>query len=154
MNGGLKNWETHPRTALAKVLLLDQFTRNVYRKTGKAFEGDVEALRIAKMALNRWPEYYHPIEKMFLILPFMHAEMFREQDLSVKYMIEITEEARMNEHMDDDVIAFLEKAIPFAEKHKEIIQRYGRFPTRNQSLGRENSPEEERFLEEADGWGQ
>jgi len=86
---------------LFQVILLDQFTRNVYRGDAKAFSGDKEARRVAKMCLNRWPEYYSPCEKMFLTLPFSHSELIGDQDLADKYSLEYVEEAKLNEDMDD-----------------------------------------------------
>ena len=154
VKGGLKNWESHPRTALAKVILLDQFTRNIYRGTKEAFDGDKEARRVAKMALNRWPEYYHPMEKMFLAMPFMHSELINDQDLCIRYFKEMIDEARMNEHVEEEIIEHLENGLKFAESHRDVIRDFRRFPSRNKALERENTPPEEEYLKTSGGWGQ
>jgi uncharacterized protein (DUF924 family) len=154
MGGGLTNWESHPRAALAKVILLDQFTRNIHRKKKKAFEGDSEARRLAKMALNRWPEYYNPIEKFFLLLPFMHSETIGDQDLCVRYYTDILREARMDENVSDEVIEFLESVQGFVDDHRNTIINFRRFPSRNAAMGRESTQEEVEYLKTHGGWGQ
>ncbi|WP_157017924.1 DUF924 family protein [Mesorhizobium xinjiangense] len=128
-----------PRSALAAILVLDQFTRNVYRGTAEAFSGDQSAIAICHIALERrYDEQLTPDERQFLYMPLQHSEILADQELSVKKYSDLGGE----------------EAIRYAVEHRDIIARFGRFPHRNRALGRTSTPEELEFLEDHDGFGQ
>ena len=127
------------RAALAAIILFDQFPRNMYRGTAKAFSTDDLALRIAREALEkRLDEGMPPEQKQFLYLPFQHSEVSADQEHSVMLY-----QALGNE-----------EGIRYAVDHRDIIQRFGRFPHRNKALGRASTPDETAFLEGHKGFGQ
>jgi uncharacterized protein (DUF924 family) len=128
--GGLAAWRNAPGSCLALVILLDQFPRNIFRGTARAFAADSLALDAARTMLERgWDRPLTDDERMFAYLPFEHSEALRDQDLSLKLF-----EGNPN--------------FEWARKHWEIIRRFGRFPHRNAALGRENTPEEAKFLKQ------
>lgn len=135
----LKESAQDPRSALAAAILFDQFPRNMFRGTAKAFSTDDLAVRIAREAVtNRFDEKLSPKERQFLYMPFMHSEVSADQEHAVMLF----------KTLDD------EEALRFAIEHRDIIQRFGRFPHRNFPLGRKSTPEELAFLEEHKGFGQ
>ena len=131
------NGSPKPRGALARILLLDQFTRNAFRDTPRAFAGDAEALATAietvDAGLDRTLDRY---ERSFLYLPFEHAEDLAMQERSLALFGELAR--------DTGDRASLE----WAEKHAVIVRRFGRYPHRNAILGRASTPEEIAFLEQ------
>jgi len=135
--GGLADWEAQAGSALALIILLDQFTRNIYRGTPKAFAGDERARAVAHKAIGRGLDIkVQPVMRQFFYLPFEHSELTTDQDLAVL------------------LFTALEKELPgydlllWAERHRDIIARFGRFPHRNAILGRDNTPEEIEFLKQ------
>ncbi|MBB3938003.1 DUF924 family protein [Aureimonas phyllosphaerae] len=130
--GDLDDWAEEPNGALALVILLDQFPRNMFRGRPEAFATDEKALRIAKAALARGDQWHVGEDiNQFFAMPLMHSENLADQDECVRWMKEIGEEN-----------------VPFAVEHRDIVARFGRFPHRNAVLGRETSPEETAFLDE------
>ncbi len=135
--GAYRDWVAAPQGALARVLLLDQFTRNMFRGTPKAFAGDPEALAMATAAVDAGRDReLDPWERWFLYLPFEHAEDVAAQARSIALCTRLRDDA--------DLGAPLE----WAEKHAAIVRRFGRYPHRNAILGRESTPEEIAFLRE------
>jgi uncharacterized protein (DUF924 family) len=129
--GDLNEWELTPEGALAVVLLLDQFPRNMFRGTRRAYQTDPVALLAADRALEKGFDRRVPPElAQFFYLPFAHSEELPDQDRSVA----------LNERLGD------EEAVRWARHHRDIVARFGRFPHRNGILGRETTPEEARFL--------
>ncbi len=140
LSSGLDGWDGLPRSALALVLLLDQFPRNAYRGTSLAFAGDARAQEITLLGLERgYQQYFTPLERLFFYLPLEHAENLALQDRSVELMRQLEAEAPE-----------LAKAqiADYAERHRAVIERFGRFPHRNEILGRDSTPEEVQFLAE------
>lgn len=134
--GGFADW-TASRAALARVLLLDQFTRNIFRDTPRAFAGDSLARETAEAAIARGDDLkMNPVERRFLYLPFSHAESLAAQQRSVALC------ARLRDETGDGDALF------WAEKHAAVIRRFGRYPHRNAILGRTSTPEEIAFLAE------
>ena len=132
--GDLNEWELTPEGALAIVLLLDQFPRNMFRGTRQVYKTDPVALMAADRAIERgFDTKVDPSFRRFFYLPFMHSESLRHQERSVT----------LNEALGED-------SIKWARHHHEIIARFGRFPHRNALLGRESTSEEEAFLKEND----
>ena len=132
--GGFAAW-SDPRGTLARVLLLDQFTRNSYRDTPRAFAGDAHALSLADQAVARGDDSgLIPVERWFLYMPFEHAESVEAQQRSVELFARLATETGMADPLE------------WAERHAVIIRRFGRFPHRNAILGRASTPEEIEFL--------
>jgi len=130
--GRLASWEDSPRACLALVIVLDQFPRNMFRGTARAFATDPQARAAARTILGRgWDEAMSQNERLFAYLPFEHSESLEDQDLSCTLMQDFDEELRR-----------------YAERHREIIRRFGRFPHRNGILGRENTAAETEFLKQ------
>jgi uncharacterized protein (DUF924 family) len=132
--GGFCEW-TAARQRLARVLLLDQFTRNIFRDTPRAFAGDALALRAATAAVaNGYDSTLAPVERRFLYMPFEHAEDAAAQQVSLELFTRLRDETGL-----DDPLAW-------AERHAAVIRRFGRYPHRNAILGRQSTPEEIEFL--------
>ena len=124
-----------PKTLLGAIVALDQFSRNMFRGSPDAFAADPLARELARLALDRgWDRGMSVTERQFLYLPFMHSEDVADQALCVKLCRELGEP----------------NTLAFAEKHAAQIERFGRFPQRNEALGRATTPEEAAFLEQPD----
>ena len=132
----LHAWRREPRGRLAEIIVLDQFSRNVFRGTPRAFAQDPMALALAQEAvaggvLDRLDT---PMQRAFLLMPFMHSESRR---------IHAWAETLFREHAPDN-------NFQYELRHKAIIDRFGRYPHRNAILGRTSTPEEKAFLEQPD----
>lgn len=149
MSGGLQEWQAQPESRLALVILLDQFTRNVFRGTGRAFDGDRCARRLVLQTLDCGEDQQLPlVGRVFLYMPLMHAEDAALQATCV---------ACFSRLVDDAPVALqprIQGNLDFARQHQDIISRFGRFPYRNAALGRESTPEEESFLNGGPRYGQ
>jgi uncharacterized protein (DUF924 family) len=133
--GDLNEWELSPDGALAVVLLLDQIPRNMFRGTREVYKADPVALMAADRAIEKgYDRQVDPALRRFFYLPFMHSEELREQQRSVA----------LNEGLGDPEI------LKWARHHHDIIARFGRFPHRNEILGRVSTPEEQAFLTESE----
>jgi prolyl oligopeptidase len=138
LRGELAGWAAQPGSALAQILLLDQFTRHVFRDTPRAFAGDARALRAASAMVGaRQDEALPPVWRSFVYLPFEHAEGLAMQDEAVRLFTRLAAGAPETAQMLD-----------FAHKHRVVVQRFGRFPHRNAILGRQSTAEEAAFLRE------
>ena len=128
--GAHDDWAATADGTLALLILLDQLSRNLYRGSAEAFAADAKALGIARAAVARgFDQALHPVQRMFLYLPYEHAEDLATQDESV----------RLFETMRD---ALGELTIDYAHRHRDVIRRFGRFPHRNAALGCASTPEE------------
>jgi uncharacterized protein (DUF924 family) len=146
--GEFDGWMSDPRGALALTLILDQFPRNLYRGTARAFEFDTRALEVALDAIGRgWDDALHPIEAIFFYLPMEHSERLDLQERSVAAFEAL--EARTS----DALRPLLEQCSGYARSHRDVIRRFGRFPHRNAMLGRESRPEELVYLAAGGGFG-
>jgi len=135
-------WEREPRSALALVLLFDQFPRFMYRGTPRAFMFDHRARRSMYQAVGLGLEkQLWPIEQAFLFMPLQHAEDAALQDESVERYRALVEQADPDQR--DPLRTFLRDA----EDHREVIRTFGRFPHRNAALERETTAAEQAFLE-------
>jgi uncharacterized protein (DUF924 family) len=135
--GELDTWSESADGALALVLVLDQFPRNVFRDDARAFATDAHARRIASNAIaHGFDRALTPLQRMFLYLPFEHSEDLADQERSVALF----------ESIDDASVR--DAVLEYAWKHRDIIRRFGRFPHRNRVLGRTSTPAEVAFLEE------
>ncbi len=141
--GTLDHWTGSPKGRLALILLLDQLPRVIHRGTPGAFAQDEKARHLANLGLESGADrLLRPIERVFFYLPFEHSEDRTDQELSLKLY-----EALAAEVPDEWKKAF-DSYVDFAVRHKEIIDRFGRFPHRNAVFGRESIPEEIEFLKE------
>ena len=130
-----KTWRRSARGCLAAVIVLDQFPRNMYRGASRAFAADGAALSLAKEALARGFDRDLSIdERKFLYMPFEHSENPAEQARSIELF------STLESELDLD----------YARRHKDIIDRFGRFPHRNAVLRRVSTPEEIEFIKEPD----
>lgn len=139
--GNLAHWAHQPRGRLALILLLDQFRRNIYRGTAKAFELDTVALKLCvEGAMEKIDRGLTPIERAFFYMPLQHAESRKVQKKSVDIYNRLATAVSATYRETFETIA------QFAELHADIIEQFGRFPHRNAILGRENTPEEDEYL--------
>ncbi|MEG5082355.1 DUF924 family protein [Microcoleus sp. AT8-B4] len=134
-SGKLDSWQDSPDNCLALIILLDQFPRNMFRGTPQAFATDNKALATAEYAVNnKFDRELVTVQKWFIYLPFEHSENLENQQKSVELFRQLSGEP------DSDSV------IEYAQNHLEIIECFGRFPHRNEILGRETTPEEAEFL--------
>ncbi|NKB58026.1 MAG: DUF924 family protein [Alphaproteobacteria bacterium] len=141
----LMDWQTTPDGALALILLLDQFTRNLYRNTPDAYRGDICAFEIVNRAIDdELDQELHPVARIWLYHPFHHSEQVEEQDRGLALLQKLHDSAAPEWH------AYVQRSITGWTRHRDIVARFGRFPHRNEVLGRENTEEERAFLA-ADG---
>jgi uncharacterized protein (DUF924 family) len=139
--GDLDRWADEPRGRLALIILIDQFRRNIYRNTAKAFSMDRRALKLCvEGAMEKKDKGLTPIQKVFFYMPLQHAESRKVQAKSVELF------ARLAESVSPTFQETFLTIAQFAELHKDIIDQFGRFPHRNKLLGRENTPEEDEYL--------
>ena len=131
--GQLADWEAAaPDGALALTIVLDQFSRNMFRGSARTFAADAAALAVAKHAVERGFDKQLELKRRnFFYLPFMHSENLADQERCV---------ALSREAGDPNTLKY-------AELHRDIIRRFGRFPHRNAVLGRVTTPEEQAFLD-------
>jgi uncharacterized protein (DUF924 family) len=135
LEGSYADWAATPRGALARILLLDQFTRNIFRDTARAFAGDPTALAVATATVDAGGDRaLDPLERWFVYLPFEHSEDAAVQQRSLALFGALATETGER------------GALEWAEKHAEVIRRFGRYPHRNAVLGRASTPEELAFL--------
>lgn len=136
-DGQLDDWMADADSALALVIALDQFPRNIFRGSPRSFESNDLALRHAKAALDRgYDRQQSPDRRQFFYLPFMHSEDLGDQDRSVQLY-----QTLGNEH-----------SLHFAREHRDIVARFGRFPHRNAVLGRNSTLGEAEFLKTHSGF--
>jgi uncharacterized protein (DUF924 family) len=140
---GELDWAAEPRGALALVILLDQFSRNLERGRAAAFAHDARALALAQHAIEAgFDRRLHPAERYFLYLPFEHGEDPALQRRAVDLF------SGLAAATGPEWAWLTEAGVRWAQTHQEIIQRFGRFPHRNLALGRRSTPAEERYLAE------
>jgi uncharacterized protein (DUF924 family) len=143
--GALDAWAAIPKGALALLLLLDQFPRNLFRGSAEAFASDPHARTIARDAVlaRGLDKALTPTERMFLYLPFEHSEAMADQDVSV---------ALFEGLRDAPAHAKPDGTIDYAWRHRRVIQRFGRYPHRNAALQRESTPAELAWLAAGGGF--
>jgi uncharacterized protein (DUF924 family) len=133
--GALHAWRETASSALALIVVCDQFPRNIHRGTPRAFAWDALALDAARHAVRHgYDQRMVPVERWFVYLPFEHSESLADQDEAV----------RLFEQLRGD--ADSASAIDYAHRHRDVIRRYGRFPHRNAILGRASTAEELEYL--------
>ena len=140
-DGVIDYWAHQPKGRLALIILLDQFRRNIYRNTKEAFARDALALKLCVQgAMEKKDKGLSPIQRVFFYMPLQHAESRKVQAKSVEIY------RRLAEAVSPTYRETFETIAQFAELHRDIIERFGRFPHRNKVLGRKNTAEEEEYL--------
>jgi uncharacterized protein (DUF924 family) len=137
LEGAHQAWLDQPHPCLARIIVLDQFPRHIYRGSAHAFSSDSQALDAARHLVDRgWDRDLLPVERMFAYLPFQHSESLADQERALT--------------LYQPLKAFPETADTdrYAIAHRDIIRRFGRFPHRNAALGRQSTPEEFEFLKQ------
>lgn len=141
--GKYESWRKDPEACLALIILLDQFSRNIYRGLPKAFSQDPLAQKICLKGLGEGlDQKLPPIYRVFFYMPLMHAENQELQWLGVKIFKQLSEDSL--DHWKET----LQNNHKYALQHAQIIERFGRFPHRNVILGRASTPEELEFLKQ------
>ena len=139
--GQLGHWAEEPRGRLALILLIDQFRRNIYRNTAQAFEMDQIALKLCvEGAMEKKDRGLSPIQRAFFYMPLQHSESPKVQAKACELFNKLAEAVSPTYHETFSTIA------QFAELHRDIVDQFGRFPHRNQLLGRANTAEENEYL--------
>ncbi|MCH2095734.1 MAG: DUF924 domain-containing protein [Rhodobacteraceae bacterium] len=139
MEGKYALWLTYPSGALAYIILTDQFPRNMFRGTAKAFSSDHIARAAAKQSIHRgWDLKIDGDARQFFYMPLMHSENLCDQERCIRLM---------KERMDDG-----EKNLLHAKAHREVIRLFGRFPTRNDALARCSTSSEKQYVAQG-GYG-
>jgi uncharacterized protein (DUF924 family) len=137
--GALDYWRNSPDGALALILLCDQFSRNMHRRTAHAFSGDAKARETARYALARnYPAAYNNDVRLFFFMPLQHSEDLGDQDFCCALFANLGDGTNAK----------------YATDHRDIVARFGRFPHRNEVLGRTSTAEELDYLKTADRFGQ
>lgn len=150
LRGDLQSWSQNPRGRLALILLLDQFSRSIFRGTRDAFSGDEQALALCRRGIDlghdRALEY---AERLFFYMPLEHAESVEAQDLHIELLEQLRQDVPPHRR------AVIDNALDFAHQHRDLIVRFGRFPHRNDALQRTSTPEELAYLNQSHRrWGQ
>ena len=137
LQGKHRGWLSDPRECLARIVALDQFPRQIHRGSPRAFAADPLALEAARHVLaHRYDAGMLPVERLFAYLPFEHSESLADQERACELMRPLAQFAETDD------------ALRYAEAHRDIIARFGRFPHRNAILGRASSREELEFLKQ------
>lgn len=140
--GRLNTWADSPRSRLALIIVLDQFSRAIYPHDGRAYRNDPRAREIAHAGLENghYAALSSPWEKVFFSLPFGHSERLADADLAVELAEQIAREA------PSELSSILRFSADQAKGHRDVIARFGRHPHRNSLLGRDSTPEEQNYL--------
>ena len=146
--GKLDDWEDDPESRLALLVLLDQFSRNIYRGDAKAFDNDLRALELSlKSIKDGFDGRVSFVQRQFYYMPLMHAENLEVQQTSVQVFTKLILEA---ERYEDPSLDYLRSVLDFAKQHLDVFQTFGRFPWRNDALNRRSTTEERLFLSDPD----
>ena len=141
--GQLAEWKASPRGSLAWMILLDQFTRNVYRGTAKSFAYDPQALELSLQVQEQGDEQkLRPLERVFVYLPMEHSEDLVMQQRAVKAFEQLLE------HCPPGLEVAYDSYRDYAVRHLKIIEQFGRFPHRNEILSRQSTTEEIEYLKQ------
>jgi uncharacterized protein (DUF924 family) len=140
--GELDHWAHGPRSRLALIIVLDQFSRSIHRGTARAFVQDGKALDLALegIEIGHYAALETPWEKTFFFLPLGHSEQLEHLETAVKLAEELAEQA------PSELRRMLEHSASQARGHRDVIARFGRHPHRNAVLGRQSTPEELDYL--------
>ena len=141
--GELEGWTETAEGWLALILLLDQLPRMIYRDSPFAYSGDARAQQLVARGLAAgWDQALAPLEQTFVFLVLEHTENLAAQDLAIECF------SALLEQVGDEDRAYFDNALDYARRHQQVIARFGRFPHRNQALGRDSTAEEISYLKE------
>ena len=144
--GAYDAWQADPATAVALLLLLDQFPRNLFRGTPRSFATDGKALAIAQKLVEHDAEKtLVPIQRLFVYLPFEHSENLAHQNRCIALMEDLVQSVSGESAALQKA---LKSALDYAYRHRAVIKQFGRFPHRNEILGCESTPAELAFLQQ------
>ena len=142
--GKYTDWEATARGRLALILIFDQFSRNMFRNALQAFATDGQALKLALRSIqDDKDKELMLIERAFLYMPFMHAELLAAQEEGVRRFEALVQESQARSPHN---ASYFENNLKYARQHRNIIAKFGRFPHRNAALGRLSTPAEEEFF--------
>ncbi len=142
--GEFKSWEATAQGRLALVILFDQFSRNMFRGTPQAFETDALALELTLRSIKDGKDKeLMCVERVFLYMPFMHAESLSVQQEGIRQFEALVEDSKIRSPLNT---SYFEYNLKFAKQHRDIIAKFGRFPHRNAILQRPSTTEETAFL--------
>ncbi|KAJ9612589.1 hypothetical protein H2200_004186 [Cladophialophora chaetospira] len=154
-NDSLDSWTSTPMGSLALIILLDQFPRNIYRGSHLSYSSDAKAVDVAVRSISK--EFDHSpelseLQTIFLYMPLMHAESLIHQIAGIALFENLTARCLASTTLTDaereEVTSFVSSSEKFAKGHRDVIMRFGRFPSRNEASGRANTKEETVFLKE------
>jgi len=132
--GSYDHWEEDPEGALALVIVLDQFPLNMFRDDARQYSTEAHARAVARYAIERgFDKKFDKARRAFFYLPFMHSESLADQD----YAVQLYQQAGLDDNLR------------FAEHHRDVVRRFGRFPHRNAALGRDSTEQELEYLKHA-----
>ena len=140
--GDLDRWSDAPRSRLALIIVLDQFSRTIYRDTARAFANDTKALSLtlAGLRAGHYDELESPWERLFFSLPLGHSEQLEHLDKAVELAEDLVR------HAEPNLVPALRFSAGQARSHRDVVARFGRHPHRNEVLGRQSTPDEIEYL--------
>ena len=140
-DGRLNAWRQSPRTLLALIILLDQFSRHIHRNSSQAYDQDEKVVAIVKQGIDdQLDQSLYFIQRKFFYMPLMHAEDIATQELAVSMFTQLRDD------VPDELKQVFTTSLSFAQSHHYVISKFGRFPELNQILGRESTASEIEFL--------
>tara|TARA_B100000925_G_C22007942_1_gene474620 strand:- start:1227 stop:1820 length:594 start_codon:yes stop_codon:yes gene_type:complete len=143
--GNLLHWLQSKDGYIAYIILMDQFSRHIYRNTKNAYKNDKAVLLFMEMALDHYLDKYSAIEKMFVLMPYQHCEKLECQKLGVSILSNL-----INNENDLKEKNILKLALHHQKGHFNVIKEFGRFPKRNHILGRVSTPEEIDYIDKTE----
>lgn len=140
--GKLSSWMKTPKGSMALIILLDQFSLNIYREKPLSYLNSEKAIAVSRNAIKQgWEYVLTPAERVFLYMPLEHSENLKDQEEAVGLFQKLTSEAT------EPYRELMEGYLEYAIRHHRVVERFGRFPDRNEVFARESTPEELEFLE-------
>jgi uncharacterized protein (DUF924 family) len=143
--GNLLHWLSYHKSYLAYIILMDQFSRHIYRNTTKAYQNDKKVLLFTEMGFWLHCDKLDAIEKMFVLMPYQHSEDLKDQKLGKSILEKLIKSEKIFKEKN-----ILKKALFHQNNHLKVIEKFGRFPKRNYILGRESTEEEIDYIDEND----
>ena len=144
-DGNLLHWLGNKNSYLAYIILMDQFSRHIYRGTAAAYKNDGKVLLFTEMGFHLYEEKLTAVEKMFVLMPYQHSENLKIQKLGVKILNNLVKNEKNVSEKN-----ILKKALFHQKEHCKVIEKFGRFPKRNEFIGRVSSEEEIDYIDEND----
>lgn len=138
----LTNWQSSPESLLALIIILDQFSRHIYRNTARSFAQDAQAIKLVQLGVKQqFDQSLYFVHRKFFYMPLMHAEDLAMQNLAIDLFTRLVEDVPL------ELKDIYKRSLSFAQSHHYVIEKFGRFPELNEILKRESNDEERAFLE-------